>query len=247
MALPFVLTDFPLVSIIPRMRTQFSTAFADRSPSWAERLLVRSGFIAAWGVTAFVLTASGCGRSPGPAIASVESLSAADPISTVMIPQQGSDAPSITPLENVATPAKADGMNAAPVVETDPASAPIPFTFDVQRLVGSWRDSFCGQRTLTLNADGTATMRLELDFAGRLLYGKRLTFDMRWTVNESILTFEILTGSPLDAARSAMKVWGEKFEYRVVQLDDEQLQAWTSDDSTLYKLRRETDDNSDAR
>ena len=236
MVLPFVLTDFPLVSIILHMRTQFSAPPASRSTSCAMRLLVRHGFIASWGVTVFVLTAPGCGRSPGPAVASVESLSAADPVSTVTILHKGSDAQSITTTEDV-----------APVVEADPASAPTAFTFDVERLIGSWRDSFCGQRTLTLNSDGTATMLLELDFARRLLYGKRLTFEMRWSVNESILTFEILTGSPLDTARSAMKVWGEKFEYRVVQLDDEQLQAWTSDDSTLHKLRRETDDNGGAR
>ncbi len=164
-----------------------------------------------------------------------------------MIRHKESGAPSITTTEDLATVAKADDRNVAPVVEADPASAPTAFTFDVERLIGSWRDSFCGQRTLTLNSDGTATMLLELDFARRLLYGKRLTFEMRWSVNESILTFEILTGSPLDTARSAMKVWGEKFEYRVVQLDGEQLQAWTSDDSTLYKLRREADDKYDAR
>lgn len=209
------------------------------------RLLVRHGFVAVWGLTAaIVLTTSGCGRSLGPAIASMESLSAADPVSIAMPQHNASDAPSITITEDVAT---VEDGNVAPVVEVDLTPTPVPFTFDVERLIGSWRDSFCGQRTLTLNSDGTATMLLELDFARRLLYGKRLTFDMRWTVNESILTFEILTGSPLDAARSAMKVWGEKFEYRVVQLDGEQLQAWTSDDSTLYKLRRETDDGGDAR
>ena len=245
MALPFVLTDFPLVSIILPMRTQFSTPSTDRSTSHLMRLLVRHGFIASWGVTAaFVLTATGCGRSSGPANGSVESLSVADPVSTAMPQHNASDAPSITITEDVAT---VEAGNVPPVAKADPAPAPVPFTFDVERLIGSWRDSFCGQRTLTLNSDGTATMLLELDFARRLLYGKRLTFDMRWTVNESILTFEILTGSPLDAARSAMKVWGEKFEYRVVQLDGEQLQAWTSDDSTLYKLRRETDDGGDAR
>ena len=231
--------DLPKVDVSPRD--------TNRSRHGVSGLLSLAGrFIAAWGVTAFVLTASGCGRSPGQAIASVESRSVADRISAAMIEQNGSAAQPIAIVERTAARAKADDVNAVPAVEADPAETRVPFTFDVQRLVGSWRDSFCGQRTLTLKADGTATMLLELDFAGRLLYGKRLTFDMRWTVNESILTFEILTGSPLDAARSAMKVWGEKFEYRVVQLDDEQLQAWTSDDSTLYKLRRETDDNGDA-
>ena len=133
-----------------------------------------------------------------------------------------------------------------PVGESASDMPVVSSTFDVRRLVGSWRDSFCGQRTLTLKADGSATMLLELDFAGRLLYGKRLEFDMRWSMNKSILTFEIVTGHPVDAARSAMKVWGEKFEYRLTQLDDEQMHGWARDDSTLYKLRREASSDSSA-
>lgn len=234
------------------MRTQISVIPTGRSTSHAKRLLVRYGFVALWGATAFAFAALGCGRSPGSTIAWVVPLSANESVSAVTVPHAGNEARFIETVKNTKTVAMTDDVDAgpiplAPVVEADLAAAPVPFTFDVQRLVGSWRDSFCGQRTLTLNADGTATMVLELDFARRLLYGKRLTFDMRWSVRESILTFEILTGTPLDAARSAMKIWGEKFEYRVVQLDDKQLEAWASDDSTLYKLRRESSDDSDAR
>ena len=81
-------------------------------------------------------------------------------------------------------------------------------------------------------------MLLDLDFAGRLLYGKTLEFDMRWSLNESVLSFVILTGRPVDAARSAIKLWGEAFEYRLELVDNERLHGWTSDDATLYKLRR---------
>ena len=128
---------------------------------------------------------------------------------------------------------------AAPSVEVPfRAAQPTSTAFDPKRLVGCWRDGFCGQRTLTLKTDGSATMRLELDFAGRLLYGKTLEFDMRWSLNESVLNFEILTGRPVDAARSAIKLWGEAFEYRLELVDGENLHGWTSDDATLYKLRR---------
>ncbi len=223
-----------------------------RSSPHAKRLLVRYGFIASWGAAAFAFAALGCERSPVSTIAWVVPLSANEQVPAVTVQHAGNDASSIAGAENTKTVVMADEVVAgsvpmAPVVEADPTAASVPFPFDAQRLVGSWRDSFCGQRTLTLKADGTATMLLELDFARRLLYGKRLTFEMRWSVNESILTFEILAGTPLDAARSAMKIWGEKFEYRVVQLDDEQLQAWASDDSALYKLRRESSNDSDAR
>lgn len=89
-----------------------------------------------------------------------------------------------------------------------------------------------------MKADGSATMFLELDFAGRLLYGKTLEFDMRWSLEGSILSFEILTGRPVDAAKSAIKLWGEAFDYRLELVDGKHLHGWASDDSTLYKLRR---------
>lgn len=121
-----------------------------------------------------------------------------------------------------------------PFQKAQPTSTP----FDPKRLVGCWRDGFCGQRTLTLKTDGSATMLLELDFTGRLLYGKSLEFDMRWSLDGSTLSFEILTGRPGDAARSAIKLWGEAFEYRLELVDRERLHGWASDDSILYKLRR---------
>ena len=131
-------------------------------------------------------------------------------------------------------------VTSSPTEETPPVARPSSAAFDSKQLVGCWRDGFCGQRTLTLKADGSATMLLELDFAGRLLYGKTLEFDMRWSLSESILSLEILTGRPVDAARSAIKLWGEAFEYRIELVDHERLHGWTSDDATLYKLRRIT-------
>lgn len=83
-------------------------------------------------------------------------------------------------------------------------------------------------------------MLLELDLAGRLLFGKHLSFEMSWSVNDSILTFTILTGCPIDAAQSAMDIWGDSFEYRLVRLDEEYLHVWTSDGATFCNLRRES-------
>lgn len=126
---------------------------------------------------------------------------------------------------------------AAPVDASVPDSLPTS-PFDCKQLAGCWRDGFCGQRTLTLKPDGSATMLLELDFAGRLLYGRTLEFDLNWSLEGSTLSFEILTGRPVDAAKSAMKLWGEAFDYRLELVDNENLHGWASDDSMLYKLRR---------
>ncbi len=126
----------------------------------------------------------------------------------------------------------------SPLVDAPVPDSPPTSPFDSAQLVGCWRDSFYGQRTLTLKPDGSATMLLELDFAGRLLYGKTLEFDLQWSLDGSTLSFEILTGRPVEAAKSAMKLWGEAFDYRLELVDSENLHGWASDDSVLYKLRR---------
>ena len=176
---------------------------------------------------------AGCGGAPLPlpvaGMAGPTSASVNSPQSTFEPIDSGdsiADSPSEVP------------TGAAPVDVTAPDSRPTSTAFDGRQLVGCWRDGFCGQRTLTLKADGSATMLLELDFAGRLLYGKTLEFDLQWSLDGSTLSFEILTGRPVDAAKSAMKLWGEAFDYRIELVDNEHLHGWASDDSILYKLRR---------
>ena len=190
----------------------------------------------------FLTLLAGCGFSPLPlSVAGTSGPTATSSNSRPTTSEQieSNDFVAVTSREplSVATNLEAAATSAdEPPRDAQPSSA----AFDCKQLVGCWRDGFCGQRTLTLKADGSATMLLELDFAGRLLYGKTLEFDMRWSLNESILSFEILTGHPVDAARSAIKLWGEAFEYRIELVDHERLHGWTSDDATLYKLRRIT-------
>ena len=109
---------------------------------------------------------------------------------------------------------------------------------DPSRLVGCWRDSFFGTRTLTLNADGTARMLLELDFAGQLLYGRQLDFDMRWSIDGATVAIEILSGRPEKAAKSAMKTWGEVYQYELECVENNEIQMRSSDGSMFHKLQR---------
>jgi hypothetical protein len=109
---------------------------------------------------------------------------------------------------------------------------------DPSRLVGCWQDSFFGKRTLILKADGTARMVLDLDFAGQLLYGKRLDFDMRWSLDGAKVVIEIISGRPEKAAKSAMKTWGEIYEYNLECVEDHEVQMRSSDGSMFHKLQR---------
>jgi hypothetical protein len=113
---------------------------------------------------------------------------------------------------------------------------------DPRQLVGTWQDSFFGTRTLTLNADGTAQMTLELDFAGRLLYGRRLDFDMQWSVEAGRVTINILAGRPAKSAKSAMNTWGSRYVYLLDCVEDKQIEMRDSDGSMNHRLQRVPDD-----
>ena len=112
----------------------------------------------------------------------------------------------------------------------------------VSQLVGRWRDSFFGTRTLTLNADGTATMVLDLDFAGRLLYGKRLEFDMKWSLENGVVTIDILEGRPAAASKSATGTWGSRYEYLLDRVEEDAVEMRSSDGTMNHTLKRISDD-----
>ena len=115
-------------------------------------------------------------------------------------------------------------------------------TVDRAQLVGTWKDSFFGTRTLTLNADGTARMVLDLDFAGRLMYGSRLDFDMTWSVEGATVSIDIVKGTPVKAAKSLMQTWGSRYEYLLDCVEDRRIEMRDWDGSMNYTLRRISDD-----
>jgi len=106
------------------------------------------------------------------------------------------------------------------------------------QLLGRWRDSFLGTRTLTLNADGSAKMELDLDFAGRLLYGKRLEFDMKWSLKDGVVAVDIVEGRPAAASKSAISIWGDRYEYLLDRVEADVVEMRSSDGSTNHTLRR---------
>lgn len=109
---------------------------------------------------------------------------------------------------------------------------------DPDRLVGTWKDSFFGTRILTLNADKTARMVLNLDLAGRLLYGSQLDFDLKWSLEGGTVTIEILDGRPARSAKSAMDTWGRRFAYLLDSVEEDKVEMRDWDGSMSYVLRR---------
>lgn len=105
-------------------------------------------------------------------------------------------------------------------------------------LFGAWTDAFHGTRTFRFHADGTGVMTLELDTLGRLIYGRRLEFDLAWTWSDGGLDLKMIGGRPEEKTRSAAAVFGDKFRYMILEAGPNQLKIKAADDGTEYVLDR---------
>jgi hypothetical protein len=144
--------------------------------------------------------------------------------------------------EAVPTPATDLGSSdEQPVDQAEPDSptaAPLQTNVDPVQLVGRWQDSFFGKRTLILNADGTAQMRLDLDFAGSLLYGKQVDFDMKWSLDQGTVTIDILKGKPEAAAKSLMDTWGTQHIYLLDLVETDRIEMRDKRHLASHTLQR---------
>ncbi len=107
-----------------------------------------------------------------------------------------------------------------------------------RRLLGAWVDEFYGRRVFEFRDDGTATMTLELDAVGKLLYGPKLTFFIDWTLDADVLTLKMTGGEPAGTAVSLAKLFGESSRQRLEGVTDAELQLRSLDSEKLYIHRR---------
>ena len=63
-------------------------------------------------------------------------------------------------------------------------------------VVGTWKDEYQGQRTMTVRPDGTATMVVELEGLSARLYADRMTFEEEWSVDGGQLKLLAVGGEP---------------------------------------------------
>lgn len=146
--------------------------------------------------------------------------------------------PEVEALPEPATASETTPPEPANQTEADNSAVPLQTNVDPAQLVGTWQDSFYGKRTLVLNPDGTAHMRLNLDFAGRLLYGKQVDFDMTWSLDKGAVTIEIVGGHPHRAAMTLMDTWGTQHTYLLDQVECDRVEMRDKTHSTSHVLQR---------
>ncbi len=106
------------------------------------------------------------------------------------------------------------------------------------QLLGTWADEFYGQRTFHFRDDGTATMELELDSVGKLLYGPKLTFFVAWELQGDLLSLKMTGGEPKGSAVTLAKLFGESSQQRIEHVDADEMRLRSLDSQKVYVHRR---------
>jgi hypothetical protein len=107
-----------------------------------------------------------------------------------------------------------------------------------QLAVGTWEDEYQGKRTMTLRADGSAVMVVELQGLKASLFASRLVFEMTWAVRQGRLIKETLRGEPADKVALILKIMGNRVEEEILQITDGRLKLLDEDGKTVYDWNR---------
>lgn len=110
-----------------------------------------------------------------------------------------------------------------------------------QRLLGTWTTKSFGTQELTNFSDGTARLDVTLSRLGALRYGKSLTLDLMWSVQDGVMTHTVKGGSPPEKVARLVKDWGKTLEYEIVEVTDTHmlLEKPDADDQTRWDVKSE--------
>ena len=105
-----------------------------------------------------------------------------------------------------------------------PLEDPGPTDEDYRHLlVGSWEMDRDGKRFLTVHADGTADMNVEVSSNWSLLFGKQLKFDIEWTIEDAVLTMKTTGGEPKGKVDLITSMYGAERVQPIKILDETTL------------------------
>ena len=107
-----------------------------------------------------------------------------------------------------------------------------------QRMLGTWEDDYKGHRTLTLNADGTGTMVVELDGLAATLFAEKLTFSEEWTVTDGKVTMKATGGEPEGKVQLVLSLHGDSSTQRIIEVTSERMILIEEPSETRFEWRR---------
>jgi hypothetical protein len=99
-------------------------------------------------------------------------------------------------------------------------------------IIGDWRQDYYGERTLSIKADGTATMKILPSSFYTFVFGPKIDLTMFWSVKDGHLDYGINGGAPADKVKMAAKTWGDHWIEKIIELDEKKLDLLSVDGST---------------
>ena len=105
-------------------------------------------------------------------------------------------------------------------------------------VIGTWTDDYQGKRTMTIKADGTGTMRVELAGMNAVLFAERLRFDMVWSIENGRMRKRSIGGEPAIQVALVLKMWGDQADEAILELNAERLVLLDADGKTVYTWTR---------
>lgn len=113
-----------------------------------------------------------------------------------------------------------------------------------QRLIGTWHDDYQADRTLTIRADGTATMICQLRGMHRF-FATQLLFEQEWRLEGDRLTFRTVRGVPQKKIDFVVKLKGATTRQIVQEVTDSLLRVYDEGEATEFHWERVTDSSTD--
>lgn len=114
----------------------------------------------------------------------------------------------------------------------------------IQRLIGTWHDDYQADRTLTIRADGTATMICQLRGMHRF-FATQLLFEQEWRLEGDRLTFHTVSGVPQKKIDFVVKLKGATTRQIVRQVTDSLLHVYDEGEATEFHWERVPDSSTD--
>jgi hypothetical protein len=110
-----------------------------------------------------------------------------------------------------------------------------------RQVVGVWEDEYQGHRTMTMRADGTATMVVELHGWKATLYASKLVFEMTWSLEHGRLKKRTTRGEPAGRVKAILKLMGDRVDERILELTAQRLLLLDQDGKRQYDWHRVKD------
>ena len=105
------------------------------------------------------------------------------------------------------------------------------------KLVGTWQDNYMAKRTLTLRADGTASMHCELQGL-HTLFARELRFEHAWTLDGDRLELRVVGGEPKAKIDFVVKLKGERMRQTILEVTSDRLRVYDETEATEFHWRR---------